>query len=111
MLAQAYCAFVIGDLCCAIRRQINNMHAFNELKNIVTQANQKVQPGDRYYHYRNLNQLYKVLAIAIDEESNKPCVVYQAQYGDNLIWVRALSVWCELVDHHGKNIPRFIKQD
>lgn len=84
------------------------MHAFNELKNTLDQANQKVQVGKLYYHYRNPKQLYKVLALAIDEKSDTPCVVYQAQYGDNLIWVRALSVWCELVEHQGKSVLRFI---
>lgn len=68
-------------------------------------AEQQVHVGGIYSHYRSPEKSYKVLAIAIQEENEEPCVVYQALYGDNLIWVRNLSVWCSYIN---PNTPRFI---
>ena len=46
---------------------------------------------------------YKVLHIAYDSETNnddvkRKVVVYQAEYGDNLIWVRDYEMFASKVD-------------
>lgn len=87
------------------------MHNFDVLKKTIDQAEQEVKIGGLYAHYRQPELLYKVLAIAINESTEEPCVVYQALYGDKLIWVRALSVWSEQVEHQGKTILRFILKE
>ncbi len=84
------------------------MRMIDDLKNVIKQAEQRVHIGEVYAHFRNPEHLYKVLAIAIQEETEEPSVVYQALYGDKLIWVRAVSVWCESIDHKGLRLPRFI---
>jgi len=67
----------------------------------------KVVVGGTYYHYRKPLDYYKVLAVALDEATEKIVVIYQAQYGKNLTWVRDIDKWCERVEHDGLSIPRF----
>jgi cyclomaltodextrinase / maltogenic alpha-amylase / neopullulanase len=71
-------------------------------------AHKKVQIGSYYAHYRDLASPYKVLNIALMEANLEPAVVYQKE---NLIWVRPLSSWLEMVNHNGKMVPRFQKID
>lgn len=87
------------------------MHNIDNLKKTIDQAEQAVKIGGLYAHYRKPERLYKVLAIAINENTEEPCVVYQALYGDKLIWVRALSAWREQVEHQGNTILRFIPKE
>ncbi|MEG0022279.1 MAG: DUF1653 domain-containing protein [Bacilli bacterium] len=60
----------------------------------------EVEVGKRYKHFKG--QIYKVLMIALDSETNeekpKKVVVYQALYGDNLIWVRDYDMFLSNVD-------------
>lgn len=73
----------------------------------LTQAKAQVTIGGRYMHYKQLS--YKVLTIALREEDNEPCVIYQAEYGDKVTWIRPISSWVEAVEVHGKKVTRFAK--
>jgi len=90
--------------------EITRMDNLDYLTGTVKKAEQRVRVGSFYTHYRDNEKLklYKVLAIAINEEDEEPYVVYQAFYGDGLIWVRAVSVWCDVIEYNGKTSPRFI---
>jgi hypothetical protein len=66
--------------------------------------------GDEYYHYKNPDKYYQILAIAINEENEKPMVVYKALYGKNLIWVRSYDLWSEIINFDGKFVTRFSKK-
>jgi hypothetical protein len=68
-------------------------------------ATKQVVVGARYMHYKKLS--YKVVAIALREEDNEPCIVYQAEYGDNLTWLRPVANWIEDVEVDGKAVKRF----
>lgn len=61
--------------------------------------------GKIYKHYKG--NLYKVLCIANHSENLEKMVVYQALYGNGEIWVRPLSMWEEIVEVEGMNVPRF----
>jgi len=61
----------------------------------------------RYRHYRNPQHLYRVLAMGILESTEEVCVVYQAEYGDCLIWVRPVKEWCEMIGDQGMMVQRF----
>jgi len=87
------------------------MHSSNDLIETVKQAEQNVRVGGLYAHYRTPERLYKVLAIGINEKTEEPCVIYQALYEDQLIWVRPLSAWRDSIEYEGKIVLRFNKKD
>ena len=53
--------------------------------------------GKTYRHFKG--NLYKVLYLAIDTETNEDIVVYQALYGNKLIYTRSLEMFLSEVDH------------
>lgn len=59
----------------------------------------------RYRHFKG-NE-YEVLEVAIHSETLEPMVVYKALYGSQEFWVRPASMWSEMVEQDGKNVPRF----
>ena len=59
-----------------------------------------------YKHFKG--NKYRVIGIANHSETLEPMVVYQALYGEKVLWVRPASMWNETVekdDYHG---PRFL---
>lgn len=57
----------------------------------------RLKIGGTYRHFKGQN--YKVLAVARDSENHdRQLVVYEALYGDHLIWVRDLEMFLSPVD-------------
>ena len=83
------------------------MHESQEqLARRLGETSRQVTVGASYMHYKQkLN--YKVLALALREEDNEPCVVYQAEYGNSIIWVRPLISWLEEVEIDNQKVNRF----
>jgi len=79
----------------------------SELSTKLSQAANQVTVGARYVHYKQLT--YQVLALALREEDCEPCVVYRAEYGEQVTWTRLLSSWLAEVEVDGKRVPRFQK--
>ncbi len=52
--------------------------------------------GKTYRHFKG--ELYKVLCIATDSETNEEVVVYEALYGKHLIWTRPYDMFNSKVD-------------
>jgi hypothetical protein len=80
-----------------------------ELASKLVEATKRVTVGAQYRHYKN--KLYKVLGFAILEATNEVGVIYQAQYGHNLIFIRPLTAWLEEVEWRGDTVKRFTKID
>lgn len=59
------------------------------------EAKEKIVIGGVYKHFKG--RFYKVLNLATHSETEEPMVVYQALYGDKLIWVRPAIMWLEEV--------------
>jgi hypothetical protein len=78
-----------------------------DLLQMLAEAAQKVCIGAVYEHYKK--QLYKVIGLAILEATDEVGVIYEAQYGNNLTFVRALNEWLEEVEWEGKRVTRFTK--
>lgn len=76
--------------------------ALEELKN-------KVPLNSRYYHYKNPNQFYTVVAHGIIEATGEPAISYQAEYDDKIIWIRPLNVFLEELEFEGQKITRFTR--
>ncbi len=49
-----------------------------------------------YQHYKG--DKYIVEDIATHSETLEPYVIYRALYGDNKLWIRPLSMFCEEVN-------------
>lgn len=61
-------------------------------------------PG-RYRHYKG--QEYIVIGIARHSETEEELVVYRPDYGDRGLWVRPLTMFTEMVEVAGQQVPRF----
>ena len=63
-------------------------------------------PIGRYKHFKGRH--YEVLGVARHSETEEELVVYQPLYGARNLWVRPLSMFCEMVGVSGKKVPRFM---
>lgn len=79
----------------------------HNLKQILEDASAKVTIGTRYAHYKHPERTYRVIAVSLIEETLLPAVVYEAEYGDKLSFIRPLDNFLELVDVSGTPTPRF----
>jgi len=70
-------------------------------------AASKVQVGGLYSHYKNPELQYKVLRLAVMEADDTICVIYEAQYDKELVFVRPLNSWLEKVEWQNQVIDRF----
>lgn len=77
------------------------------LKAKVQSVERVIQVGARYRHYKNREAVYTVLYIGVSTVSEDLEVVYRAEYGPKLIFVRPVSEWNEYVEWQGKQVPRF----
>lgn len=66
--------------------------------------------GIRYFQHFKGNR-YKMLHIAYDSETQQRMVVYQAQYGEKLIWVRPEKMFFERITRNGRVMSRFTETD
>lgn len=87
-----------------------NKLSTDELSRLLHSAAQEVAVGSRYLHYKQ-DTAYTVLNLAIQESSDEIVVVYRAEYGEGLTFVRALDSWLETVEQNGSRVPRFRKSN
>lgn len=80
-----------------------------ELAKKIKAAKTKVTVGADYWHYKGRDKVYKVIGLGFIEATNELCVIYEAQYGERLTFLRPLSVWLEHIEWEGKTVPRFTK--
>lgn len=84
-----------------------------ELLSLLDAAHKKIQVGSLYAHYRDPQNPYKVINLAIIEATQEPAVVYQKEYGSDglrsVTWIRPLASWLEMVSFNGVMVPRFRK--
>jgi len=57
---------------------------------------QKILEGRYYRHFKG--KLYKVIGIAAHSETGEKMVVYQAQYGEQELFVRPYKMFAEEID-------------
>jgi hypothetical protein len=80
-----------------------------ELIASLKQAKSKIKLNSVYFHYKNPDKHYKVIGFVIIEATDEVGVLYQAQYGEDLTFVRPVSAWLEKIEQNGRLIPRFSK--
>lgn len=79
----------------------------DELTQKLVEAGSQVEVGATYQHYKG--NLYRVTGLAILESNLEAAVVYQAQHGSGVSFVRPLSSWLEPVEVDGQTVSRFSK--
>lgn len=80
-----------------------------ELRKEVEIANTKVTIGAKYCHYKGKDKVYEVIGLGFLEANDELCVIYQAQYGEKLTFLRPVTIWLEKVKWEGKTVQRFTK--
>jgi len=75
----------------------------------IENAKTKVVIGASYWHHKDPNKLYKVIDLGFLESTDELHVIYQAQYGEPLTFLRPLTSWLEEVEWQGETLPRFTK--
>ncbi len=62
------------------------------------------------YRHSKKGTKYRVHFIAKHSETLEDMVVYEALYDNDMskFWVRPASMWDELVEVEGKQVPRFV---
>jgi len=78
-----------------------------ELEKQIKAAEKLVTVGGIYVHYKSADKVYKVLGLGFLEANDELCVIYQAQYGKRLTFLRPITVWLETVEWNGQTVPRF----
>ena len=63
----------------------------------------------KYQHFKG--NFYQVLHVAKHSETQEEYVVYQPLYGEGGIWIRALTMFDEVIERDGKTMRRFQKVD
>jgi hypothetical protein len=87
------------------------MKTADELRDSLVQANEVVEVGSTYIHYKNLSHEYTIVDLVIIEATEEVGVVYQAEY-DNLKgikFLRPISVFTEKVTVNGRSVDRFVR--
>ena len=80
-----------------------------ELAKEIEKAKSKIEVGAEYWHHKSMDKVYRVIGLGFLEANDELCVIYQAQYGERLTFLRPLKVWLENVEWEGKTVPRFNK--
>ncbi len=80
-----------------------------ELAKEIEGAKEKITIGAKYWHHKSRDKIYEVIGLGFLEANDELCVIYKADYGERLTFVRPLRVWLENVVWGGKTVPRFNK--
>ena len=93
-------------------RTLNSMShiSHDELNKRIAEASTLVTVGAIYKHYKYPERDYLVEKIAIQEATEKICIIYHDMSVQNApSFVRDLDSWLESVEWQGSIVPRFKK--
>ena len=80
-----------------------------ELRARLDKAHELVEVGARYAHFKHLEQAYTVVSLAIREDTQDVCVIYKAEYGEEIPFIRTLESFISPVELVGVTTLRFHK--
>ena len=78
-----------------------------ELRARLDAAEELVTIGGRYAHYKHPKQSYVVRGFAVREDSQDVCVVYEAEYGERIPFIRTLESFVGYANVDGVRVSRF----
>jgi len=72
----------------------------------------KVKIGDKYSHYKHPDKFYRIVALGFIESTEEPSVVYQAEYGEKMTWIRTeKEFFSKATLEDGTKVDRFRKAE
>jgi hypothetical protein len=77
----------------------------DQLLQEMQEARAQIITDALYTHYKNPSQTYTVQGFVVIQATQEIGVLYKANYGAGLTFVRTVSSWLETVD----GVPRFTK--
>lgn len=80
-----------------------------ELARLLAEAGREVSVGGRYVHYKDPTKEYIVKSLGVLEATDEVAVIYEAQYGEKVSFIRPLESFCADVLVDGVSVPRFRK--
>jgi hypothetical protein len=80
-----------------------------DLKQDLRVVGEQVEVGSRWQHYKDPAYSYRILGHAINEETDEPWIVYQAEYGECVKFIRRAAGFLSMVEVDGQNVPRFAR--
>ncbi|HWH07475.1 MAG TPA: DUF1653 domain-containing protein [Candidatus Paceibacterota bacterium] len=80
-----------------------------ELRHELDAAREVVEVGGTYVHFKNPDREYVVRGLAILEATEEVAVLYEAQYGEKIAFIRPLLNFIAPVEHEGQSVLRFQK--
>lgn len=91
-----------------IKTRISSNHKdHNQLHREFDEARKKVAVSGMYSHYKYPENTYEVINLGFIEATDDVCVIYRATYDKDLIFVRPLDSWLDVLELEGGKIPRF----
>lgn len=76
----------------------------------VNEAKEAVEVGSKYFHYKHPDKNYNILRVGLIENTEEVCVIYEAEFGEKLVWVRTLSDFLAKIKlDDGTEVDRFTK--
>lgn len=78
-----------------------------DLAKLLREAKEKVQIGEKYYHYKQPDMTYILVDVCMLEATEEPAAVYKAEYGEEITWVRALNDFLSEVEVDGVKKTKF----
>jgi len=81
----------------------------SQLRLELDKAKTQVKVGAEYRHYKAINKTYKVIGLGFQEANDEICVIYRAEYGEQITFVRPLVSWLQYVAWNDAKVPRFTK--
>jgi len=92
-----------------IRRK-NEKRSMPQLLKELKEAKTKIRGGEKYVHYKHIENIYKVLEVGFIESTEEVSIVYQAMFGDKVTWVRPINDFLAKVKlPNGTEVARFSK--
>ena len=87
--------------------------ALSILTAALLNAQQNIEIGQKYFHYKDSKKQYEFVGLAINtqkEEEAEIVVIYKALYLDEeILWSRPINDWLEMLEINGKKVQRFYK--
>lgn len=104
---------MVSKLLKPLKQPQHNVMAHTDLSQLIKKLDsvkEQIGVGKKYFHYKHHDQIYQILRIGIIEKTEEICVIYEALYGEKVVWVRSLDDFLAKVKlEDGTEVDRFTK--